>query len=203
MREIASEVWTWSWFSAAHGYDFNGYFVRHAGGHLCIDPVEASEEELDWLGRAGVSRILITNRNHTRAANRLRERTGALTAIHPLDAPHARAQGAAIDAELEVGGRAGPLEILGVPGKSPGEVAFYWRDRGILFVGDAVIGHPPGRLSLLPERVIDDLPRLKRSVAGLLDYDFSTLLLGDGTSLLEGAREKLRALVESFGRSGN
>jgi hypothetical protein len=69
----------------------------------------------------GVARILLTNRNHSRAANVVRERTGARTLIHPDDAAHARSQGAAIDGELSMGEKTGPLTIVAVPGKSPGE----------------------------------------------------------------------------------
>ncbi len=76
MREFLPGVLTWSWFSEPHGYDFNGTLVLHEGGNLCIDPVEPSAEVLDQLAKEGVAQILITNRNHTRAANRVRERTG-------------------------------------------------------------------------------------------------------------------------------
>jgi glyoxylase-like metal-dependent hydrolase (beta-lactamase superfamily II) len=92
-----------------------------------------------------VSRILLTNRNHSRAANKVRDRTGARTAIHPADAPHARSQGAELDDELKLGEKVGPLVVVGVGGKSPGEIALHWPERKILIVGDAVIGNPPGR----------------------------------------------------------
>ncbi len=31
MLEIVPDVFTWSWFSEPHGYDFNGHLARHAG----------------------------------------------------------------------------------------------------------------------------------------------------------------------------
>src|SRR4029453_887353 len=73
MREIVDGIVTWAWHSEPHGYDFNGWFVRHPGGNLCIDPVEPSAEALDLLAREGVARILLTNRNHVRAANLIPE----------------------------------------------------------------------------------------------------------------------------------
>lgn len=198
MREVLSDIFTWPWFSQPHGYNFNGHLVRHAGGNLCIDPVEPTEEVLEDLARLGVSRILLTNRNHSRAANRVRARTGAKTTIHPTDAAHARAQGTELDDELQVGERVGPLVVVGVPGKSPGEVALHWPERRILIVGDAVIGNPPAHCGLLPEKVIDDPPCLRASVRGLLALDFDTLLPGDGEPILQGAKERLRELVETF-----
>ncbi|MFO1200937.1 MAG: hypothetical protein U1E86_28635 [Burkholderiaceae bacterium] len=63
---------------------------------------------------------------------------------------------AEIDAELHGGSRVGPLRWSWCAGKSPGEIALHWPERRILFVGDAVIGNPPGRCLLLREKVMDD-----------------------------------------------
>ena len=198
MREFLPGVLSWSRFSEPHGYDFNGTLLLNAEGNLCVDPVDPTEEVLDRLAKQGVAQILITNRNHTRAANRVRERTGARVAIHPADAAYARDQGTAIDAELEVGERAGPFIVVGVPGKSPGEIALHDPARRLLVVGDAVIGNPPGRLSLLGERVMDDPARLHASVRSLLELDFDTLMVGDGVPIREGGHELLQELVASF-----
>jgi glyoxylase-like metal-dependent hydrolase (beta-lactamase superfamily II) len=198
MHEIADGVVTWSWYSPAHGYDFNGWFVRHPTGNLVIDPVEPPAEVLELLDREGVARILLTNRNHTRRANQVRERTGAPVAIHGADADHARSQGAVIDAELAPGERIGPFTVVAAPGKSPGEVAFHCPVRRVLVVGDAVIGYPPGRLSLLPERVIDDPPLLRASVRGLAALAPATVLTGDGVPILHDGAARLEALVAEF-----
>ena len=199
MREIVSGIFTWPWFSARHGYNFNGHLVRHAGGNLCIDPVEPDAATLDEIARLGVGRIVLTNRNHARAANAVRSRTGARTAIHPGDAAHARSQNAEIDDALVVDERVGPLLVVGVPGKSPGEIALHWAERRLLIVGDAVIGNPPGHCALLPDKVMDDPACLRASVRQLLALDFDTLLVGDGESILSGAKERLRELVSGFG----
>jgi glyoxylase-like metal-dependent hydrolase (beta-lactamase superfamily II) len=198
MREIVSGVFTWPWFSAPHGYNFNGYLILDPGGNICIDPVEPDSEALDEIARRGAARIILTNRNHVRAANRVRAATGARTAIHPDDAAYARKQGAELDDELRAGESVGPLTVVAVPGKSPGEVALHWPQRRILIAGDAVIGNPPGSCGLLREQVMDDPPRLRKSVAELLALDFDTLLVGDGEPILSGAGRKLRELVETF-----
>jgi hypothetical protein len=90
MREILKDVFTWSWYSEPHGYDFNGYLIRSEDGNLAIDPVSMSDEVLEAITALGIARILITNRNHTRAANRLRAATSAPTAIHESDAGYER-----------------------------------------------------------------------------------------------------------------
>jgi glyoxylase-like metal-dependent hydrolase (beta-lactamase superfamily II) len=173
MRELVAGVFIWSRISEPHGYDFNGTLVLHEAGNLCIDPVDPSDEDLDWLANEGVARVLITNRNHTRAANRVRERTGARVEIHPADAAYARDQGTPLDAELEHGQRVGPFTVVGVPGKSPGEIALHDPVRRLLVVGDACVRR-------------------------LLELDFDTLLVGDGVPIRDGGRERLRELVASF-----
>jgi glyoxylase-like metal-dependent hydrolase (beta-lactamase superfamily II) len=198
MNEIVPDIYTWAWFSEPHGYNFNGYLIRYGEGNLCVDPVSPNEETLAAIARMGVRSILLTNRNHSRAANAVRERTGARTLIHPDDAAHARSQGAAIDGQLSIGEKIGPLTIVAVPGKSPGEVALHWREKELLIVGDAVIGNPPGQCGLLREKVMDDPARLRRSVHTLLDLEFDTLLVCDGVSILNSAKRKLKELVDTF-----
>ncbi|MDG2304484.1 MAG: MBL fold metallo-hydrolase [Candidatus Binatia bacterium] len=198
MQEPLPGIFTWAALSEPHGYDFNGTVVLHPEGNLCIDPVEPSTDVLDQLDRLGISRILVTNRNHTRGANAVRDRTGARLALHPADAPHAREQGVPPDDELAIGQRVGPFTVVPVPGKSPGEIALHDPDRRILVVGDVLIGNPPGGLSLLPEKVMDDPALLRKSVSSLLEIDFDVVLVGDGVSVLTGAKERLRELVAGF-----
>lgn len=200
MQELLPGILYWGVLSEPHGYDFNGTLVRHAEGNLCIDPVEAGDALLERLAEEGVARILLTNRNHTRGALRVRERTGAPIAIHPEDAAHAREQGVEPDAELAVGERIGPFEVRAAPGKSPGEVVLHDAARRLLVVGDVLIGNPPGALSLLPERVMDDPARLRTSVRGLLSLDIETIVVGDGVSVVSNAKKELEKLVASLPR---
>jgi glyoxylase-like metal-dependent hydrolase (beta-lactamase superfamily II) len=198
MQEILPDICTWSWFSEPHGYDFNGYLIRDAGGNLCVDPVQPGDRTLAEIERLGVAAILLTNRNHSRAANTIRERTGAPVRIHPDDAAHARGQGTTIDGDLRSAETVGPLVVVPAPGKSPGEVVLHWPARRLLFVGDAVIGNPPGQCALLREKVMDDPARLRSSVRSLLDVDFDALLFGDGAPILHDAKARLRELVRTF-----
>jgi glyoxylase-like metal-dependent hydrolase (beta-lactamase superfamily II) len=198
METILGDVLTWSWFSEPHGYNFNSLLVPDPAGNLCIDPVEPNDEVMNELVRRGVSRILLTNRNHVRATNKVRERTGARCYIHPEDGVYAKAQGAIIDGEIHAGERVGVLEVVGASGKSPGEVALLWAARKALIVGDAIIGNPPGQLGLLRERVMDDPACLRRSIQQLLALDFDKILVGDGVSVIGDAKKRLKELVDSF-----
>jgi glyoxylase-like metal-dependent hydrolase (beta-lactamase superfamily II) len=199
MREMIPGVLTWPAFSERFGYDFNGHLVRWAGGNVCVDPVEPAGEALEEIAREGVARIVLTNRNHFRAAMRVSERTGARIAIHPADADFVKSRGVRVDDPLAPGDRVGPFAVIAAPGKSPGEIALHWPERRLLIVGDACVGKPPGELALLPPAVIDDLPLLQRTLRRLADeLDFDALLVGDGASIVAGGRAALRRLVAGF-----
>ena len=74
--------------------------------------------------------------------------------------------------------------------KSPGESAlFIQQGKGILIVGDALIGKPSGSLSLLPVEKYADAGKAKESLRRLLKYNFDAILVGDGTSILTGAKQ--------------
>jgi len=199
MREIVPGILTWPWYSARFGYDFHGFLVRRPDGNLVVDPVEPTNDDLDVLAREGVARILLTNRNHFRAAARVRERTGARVAVHPADAAFVRDKGVPVDDALAHGERIGPFVVVPAAGKSPGEIALHWPDKRLLLVGDACVGTPPGGLSLLPPPVIDAPDALRQSLRRIAaELDFDTLLLADGESLLRGGRAALQRLVATF-----
>jgi len=61
-----------------------------------------------------------------------------------------------------------------------------------------VVGDPPGRCKLLPEKVVDDPARLRESVRGLLALDFDALLVSDGEPIPQFAKQRLRELVDTF-----
>jgi glyoxylase-like metal-dependent hydrolase (beta-lactamase superfamily II) len=47
-----------------------------------------------------------------------------------------------VDEGLEDGDQAGPLQVLHLPGHSPGHLGFYWPERGFLIAGDAIATWP-------------------------------------------------------------
>ena len=91
-------------------------------------------------------------------------------------------------------------KIFTVDSEQPWAQAVAIRGSRILVVGDAVVGNPPARLSLLPDRVIDDPPTLRASLRRVLALDFDALVVGDGVAILADARDRLRELVAEFPR---
>jgi len=79
--------------------------------------------------------------------------------------------------------------------KAPGESAlFIQQGKGILIVGDALIGKPPGSVGMLPAEKYADAAKAKEGLKRLLKYNFDTLLVGDGASIMTGAKP----VVEKF-----
>ena len=194
MKEIVPDVQTWSVFMPEKGYAFNGYAVATEEGTLLIDPPEPAEDgwgAVDLL--EPFAGVWITNRNHSRAAATFRERYGVSVWAHEADADQLEA---GVDGTVRGDERLpGDVQIVHVPGKSPGEVAFHLPRSRALVVGDFVIGVPAGALATYPDKGIDDMEQLHRSAARLLDYDFEALLLCDGEPLPSGGRQKLQEFV--------
>jgi len=198
MEEIVPDVQTWSVFAPDKGYAFNGYAIGTENGTVLIDPPDPGADgwgTIDLL--EPFAGIWLTNRNHSRAAAASRERYGLTVWAHEADADRLKA---GADRTLRGGETIpGEVEVVHVPGKSPGEIAFHLPRSRALIVGDVVIGVPPGELSTYPDEVIEDRKRLLESAARLLEYDFDALLLCDGEPLPSGGREKLRQFVEREG----
>jgi len=198
MIEIVTGMFSWPWYSEKFRYNFHGTFVPHSSGNVVIDPVEPLPDVMQDLVRSGVATIAITNRNHFRAAAAVKAATNARVLVHVADADFVRGKGVTVDGELVHGATVGPFVVVDASGKSPGEVALHWRDRRTLVVGDICVGNPLGKVSLLPESVMDDPAQLRVSLRRLCDLDFDTLLVGDGEPILQGGRQALRHLVASF-----
>ncbi|MDA2919168.1 hypothetical protein MYX76_06710 [Desulfobacterota bacterium AH_259_B03_O07] len=197
MREIISGVYTWSWLSPKHGYGFNGFAFESDGGLIVIDPAIMGEDDFDELLKLGnPETVILTNKDHERVAYDLRDKFGSKIYIDEKDATFLKASPDRTFRDREI--IPGNLRAINVPNnKSPGETALLLsRDKGILFIGDAIIGWPKGEFSLLPFGKYENPQMAKESVKVLLEYDFDTVLVGDGESILRGGKEAVRRFLD-------
>jgi glyoxylase-like metal-dependent hydrolase (beta-lactamase superfamily II) len=199
MKKLADDILQWSVFNAEKGYDFNGLHLRLDGGCALVDPVPMSDDvvaEIERRGRPGV--ILLTNKDHRRAAPEASRRFGAPVLIPHLDRPLIDTP---VDDSYDDGDLlCGELEVVRVPdSKSPGESALWWPRRRVLIVGDAVIGKPAGALSMLPDAKFRDPAAARRGVRRLATYPADRLLVGDGQSIDGGAQAALERFLTSLG----
>lgn len=196
MKQILPGIWQWSWFSDEKQLDFNGLLLMVGEHKLLIDPPPMSDEARAMVRRhAPIDYILITNRDHLREASTYQLEFGCQLYLPEADAAlmETKATRTYKDGELLPGG------IWAVhlkDQKSPGESAFFIdKGRGILIVGDALIGQPPGAVRMLPSEKYVDVEKAKESLCRLLKYDFDSLLVGDGVSILIGAKQQVTRLL--------
>lgn len=189
MKPVLPGIATWSWFSEEKQIDFNGHFLDVGEHRILIDPPLLPDADLAQLRAAGrVDYILLTNRDHEREAARYQAALGARVYVPHVDATEMSVtpDKTFVDGELLPGG----LWVIHLSDqKSPGESAlFLQQGRGVLFVGDALLGKPAGSVSLLPDARYADPVKAREGLRRLLKYDFDSLLVGDGTSVMTGAK---------------
>ncbi len=195
MQEILPGIYTWSWFSEDKAIDFNGFFVRGPDGAAVVDPPPYDEEDLRHMEQLGAPEaILITNRHHARASRQLAAHFGIPIQIHEADAPLVEPPlgGTFSDGDVLAGG----VKAIRVPdSKSLGETALHVPRANALILGDALIGKPPGSLSLLPARMFEDVHKAREGLRQLLEIPFESLLVGDGTSILRRGKQALQEFL--------
>ena len=195
-RLMLGDMYSWSCFSEERQIDFNGHLWVRPEGNILIDPVpmiDSDMAQLDELG--GAEQIVITNRDHEREAAFFKERTGAQVVVHGADAeammkpPNRTLE----DGEAVVDGL---VAVHLSHGKSPGEIALFWPERKVVLSGDLVVGAPMGRLTLLKDDKLADPPQAAVALRKLMALDFEVLLVGDGQSVFQEARQRLIECLE-------
>lgn len=200
MKELKPNIFSWSWWSDEKGYDFNGYFLVLGENRILIDPPPMTPSDREELIHHGLPTcILITNKDHVREALTLWNQGSCSILIHEKDADliEIKADGTFHDGDRLPGGL---LAVHIVNNKSPGETAFLLeQDQGVLFLGDALIGHPAGRLNLMKPEKYSDCALAKKGIRVLLEYSFDTVLVGDGVSFLTGGKQAIEAFINRVG----
>lgn len=161
-----------------------------------IDPSQGSRSPiLKEAEKEGLSikKILLTHSHwdHFADLHALKEETGALVFVHPLDAPNVIKPGSdklplfipiqatQIDGSLEEGQtiEIGHLKasVIHTPGHSPGSVCFYFAEQHVLLSGDTLFKGCIGRIDLStgqPDlmwkslKKLENLPKETRVISG-------------------------------------
>jgi glyoxylase-like metal-dependent hydrolase (beta-lactamase superfamily II) len=143
-----------------------------------------------------VDYVLLTNRDHEREAATYQQEFGCQVMVPEADASQMtiKADKTYKDGELLAGG----IWVIHLKDqKSPGESAlFIQQGKGVLIVGDALIGKPPGSLAMLLAEKYADVGKAREGLRRLLNYNFDTILVGDGTSILTGAKQAMERLFQ-------
>ena len=189
------DLFSWSVFDEARNVDFHGVCWTRADGNVLIDPLPLSphdEGHLRELG--GAAWIVVTNSDHTRAAEAIAVWTGARIVGPAAEAatfpfPCAR--------WLKDGDEVVPgLTVVTLDGsKTPGELALVL-EGSTLITGDLVRAHRAGALMILPDPKLVDKPAAIASVRRLAALPgIEAVLVGDGWPVFRGGGALLGELV--------
>ena len=203
MKEILPDIYTWHEFSEEKQLNFNGYLIISEGESVLIDPPAMTEEDFAELeSRVGkksenpLKAILLSNVHHERECDEFRKKFGVPVWINEKDA-------AGLEGSAEKSFADGDSLPCGLTTfkfenqKSPGESAFFLKEKGVMFVGDALIGKVPGKLNMLPPDKYRDPVLAKKGLNKLLDFEFEALLVGDGEPVLVNAKEAVKSFLDS------
>jgi hypothetical protein len=192
--DVLDGVARWSVWNEPRKLWFNGHLLRVGDAVVAIDPVPMSEAVAAAISAWGPPVLcVVTNRDHERATDLVRQRWGARVLV-----PWADAQTMTLVGDDVIGDGdelAGALRVVAVKAaKSPGELAIHWPARRLLVIGDAALGRPSGALSMLPAEKLPDLAAARAGAASLGALEVDVVLVGDGDDLLSGGSAALRAL---------
>ena len=193
------DLWSWSTYSTKLDVDFHGVAWVREGGNVLIDPVEMTAHDRDHLGRlGGVATIIITNKDHLRAAPELAAHFKA-----ELWGPAAERETFPVPCRRFLSDGAQPLpglRVLALDGsKTPGELALVLDDT-TLITGDLVRAHRAGSLMLLlPEQGLRDPVAAAASVRRLAALPaIEAVLVGDGWQIFDHGHAHLQRLADSL-----
>ena len=193
MHEITEGLFHWTAYYDNIGQDVHSHF--HAASGTLFDPMEPAEG-LGWFERTGrvPQRIVMSNRHHTRHADRYVEAFGIPVLCHEAglyDAPGA--QGFAFGDELAEGVVALEVGVL-----TPEETALRIdAGDGALLFADSVVRGAHGELGFAPEELLGDDPQAvkeglrERFRALATSEKFDTLLMAHGAPVGTGGRSML------------
>lgn len=137
--------------------------------------------------------------DHVGALPDVLDRTDALVFAHSEEAPYVDGReeplkggepvGVPVDVELAGGvtfrTEAGPMQVVETPGHSPGHVALFFSETGLLVAGDALTA-PEGNLAGPSEEFTIDVDEATESVGELAEYDVERTLCYHGGFVAEG-----------------
>ena len=198
MKQLLPGMWQWSWFCQEKQIDFNGLFLSVGEHKILIDPPPMTAEAGTFIRRqGGPDYIVVTNRDHAREAATYQAEFRCQLQIPDVDAPQMdlKPNRTFKDGELLPGG----IWVIQLNDqKSPGESAlFVQQGKGVLIVGDALIGKPSGSLNLLVPEKYSDAAKAKEGLRRLLKYNFDSILVGDGASIIGEARQAVERALQA------
>jgi hypothetical protein len=187
------DLFGWSTFDPSRNIDFHGVAWVRPGGNVLVDPLPMSEHDLAHLtALGGAKHIVITNSDHTRAAQMLADHFAAELCgpSGERDSFPLRCKRWLCDGDDVVPG----LRVRELNGsKTKGELALVLQDT-TLITGDMVRAHQGGRLQMLPDPKLQNRSDALASIARLAREHprIDAVLVGDGWPVFRDGLARLR-----------
>ena len=123
--------------------------------------------------------------------------------LHTLTEPLFRPEPCPVDQPLKHGDtiEGTGLTVIHTPGHSPGSICLYHPEARALFTGDALLNMFGKMRGPFPP-FCWETQRARRSLARLVGLDVETIYFSHGETIREGAKEKIRSLVEGMKPGG-
>lgn len=194
-RTIVPGVSMWSVWQPDRRLFFNSFAIETAEGTIVVDPLEPDAGTLAELEAANVATIVVTNRDHERAARTLAARLDAKIVSSEAEAA---LLGGPVDRVVRDGETIGDARVVAFEGlKTPGEFGLALPERGAFLVGDALWGDPAGSVRMMPDDKLADPARAALSLRAICARRPEHLLLGDGACLFGNAHRTVWAALEA------
>jgi glyoxylase-like metal-dependent hydrolase (beta-lactamase superfamily II)/ferredoxin len=186
-------------FTSPKSFGGSSYFVRRARGNWLIDsPKFLPRLVKKFEARGGIAHVFLTHRDDVADADRYAEHFSARRIIHRLELDAQPGAELVIDGEKPVELVPGIIAIP-TPGHTAGHMALLIDNR-YLFTGDHLAwNRDEHQLTAFRDYCWHSWHEQKRSLAGLLDYEFEWVLPGHGDRVhlpADTMRRELAALVE-------
>lgn len=190
---IVPGVATWSRWQADRSMFFNAWFVEGDGGNMVVDPLDPDADDLAYVDARGLAAIVVTNRDHERAAATFAQRYNAPVIASLPDAGEMTVSAArtVVAGEDLYGWRVVTLDGF----KTAGEFALVHRASRSAITGDALWGVPAGAVRLMPEEKLADPARAALSIRQLLALRVQHLLVGDGMPVFHNGWNALHDML--------
>ncbi|MDQ2817667.1 MAG: cupin domain-containing protein [Candidatus Eremiobacteraeota bacterium] len=196
-QTIIDGISFWSRWQPDRGVFFNSWLVARPDGVFVVDPLQTDDDEslIRELRAAAVRAIVVTNRDHQRAAALF---AGQLQVPVIASQPDAPLLSLKVDRVVGDGDDIFGWRVMILDGyKTAGEMALYGRDLRTAICGDAFWGAPAGSLRLMADEKLIDPARALLSARRLRALQLDHLLIGDGMPVFGRAHEALGAMIDA------
>jgi uncharacterized cupin superfamily protein len=195
-RTTIDGIAMWSRWQSDRNVNFNSYFIRGEDGNLLVDPLPLDDPDAQEIAALGGARwIVITNRDHERAAREAVDRFGAKVAAREPDANEMKVE---VDRILRDDEAIGDARVIALDGlKTAGEFALHLPLKRTILVGDALWGDPAGAVRMMPDDKLIDPIKAAQSLRKLRAVYPRDLLVGDGAPIFGRAYEAITACLEA------